>query len=89
MPKGLISGMLNKGIEIKGFWSSFKLNFTRKNHCSYKRQEIVHNRLEKLFNTRQYKTFLFLFLVSLKKLRIETVVSDQPQCLINSFLENC
>ena len=47
MPKGLISGMLNKGIEMRGFWSGFKLNFLQeKNHCSSKRQEIVHSSCE-------------------------------------------
>ena len=35
VPKGLISGMLNKGIEMRGFWSGFKLNF-------YKKKIIVH-----------------------------------------------
>ena len=41
---------------------------------------------------RKFKTevdcSLHLFLVSMKKLIIESVVLDQPQCLINSFLEN-
>ena len=35
VPKGLISGMLNKGIEMTGFWSGFKQNF-------YKKKIIVH-----------------------------------------------
>ena len=26
MPEGLISGMLNKGIEMRGFWSGFNIN---------------------------------------------------------------
>ena len=47
MPKGLISGVLNKGIAMRGFWSGFKLNFyKKKSHCSYKRQEIVHSSWE-------------------------------------------
>ena len=35
VPKGLISGMLNKGIEMGGFWSGFKPHF-------YKKKVIVH-----------------------------------------------
>ena len=43
MPEGLISGELNKGIEMKGFWSYFKLNFYKKKLLLVERQEIVHS----------------------------------------------
>ena len=54
---------------MRGFWSGFKLNF-------YKKKIIVHIKdrkyfihLEKLFNTRQYKDFLSLFLDIYFKMR--------------------
>ena len=70
MPKGLISGMLNKGIEMRGFWSGFKLNFYKKNIIVHIKGRELFIRLEKLFNTRQYKNFLFLFLDICFKMRI-------------------
>ena len=59
VPEGLISGMLNKGIEMTGFWSGFKQHF-------YKKKSLFI-RLEKLFNTRQYKNFYFCFWTYISK----------------------
>ena len=46
MPEGLISGKLNKGIEMKGFWSCSKVNFYKTKSLLVERQEIVHSSSE-------------------------------------------
>ena len=68
MPEGLISGKLNKGIEMKGFWSCSKLNFYKKKSLLVERQEIVHSSSE-AFRMRQSKNVQFLFLDVYFKMR--------------------
>ena len=46
MPEGLISGKLNKAIEMKGFWSCPKLNFYKKKSLLVETQDIVHSSSE-------------------------------------------
>ena len=43
MLEGLIFGKLNKGIEMKGFWSCSKLYFYKKKSLLVERQEINHS----------------------------------------------
>ena len=46
MPEGLIFGKLNKGLEMKGFWSCSKLKFFKKISLLAERQKTVHSSSE-------------------------------------------